>query len=259
MFDRYQSSRARRLWTESEMAGRRHPDSAALATAGALCIGVGLGYAASWLRAQRLRRQSSPSWGWGWFTEDKSFSLDAVSTLVVQAGKIPVKSDGGLLWMEVAPEQLLKSTVVSADAVVVPAGGANTFMMDCRAADGELESLLAPHGTYKLVSPRDVVRLAAQGRGVGQPEAEAVVRAASLLAWHAANRFSGIDGTPTLPPAAGTDGRRRKLASGRSLYPRVDPVAICLVISADGERRRHLAPSNALSRLPAPTGCLRQA
>jgi NAD+ diphosphatase len=66
-------------------------------------------------------------------------------------------------------------------------------------------------------------------------EVEAAVRAISLLAWHLDSVYSGADGTPTsFTPACG--GRRRKTASGRTMYPRMDAVAIVLVESADGQR-----------------------
>jgi len=54
------------------------------------------------------------------------------------------------------------------------------------------------------------------------------------LGWHRANQHSGTDGSET--SIGEYPGRRRVLASGRSLYPRIDPVAIVLVESADGLR-----------------------
>lgn len=202
--------------------------------ASALCVGAGLGY----LYARR-RTPPPPSWGWGWFTEPTKFEPSQTSTIIIHGGKIPVKSKGPLLWLHVSPEELQQHPAFAADALVVPAGTGSAFAIagessgDAKAA---LDSLLAPHGDFKWVAPRDVLFLATQGRA-GQAEVEAVVRAASLVAWHQAHRFAGSDGTPTLPPTASSNSKRRKHATtGRSLYPRVDPVAICLIESHDGER-----------------------
>ena len=73
--------------------------------------------------------------------------------------------------------------------------------------------------------------------GKGDPgEVEAVARAVSLLAWHKENAFSGVNGDPTEMSAGGSRRKQPSSAGGRTMYPRVDPVAICLVESVDGQR-----------------------
>jgi NAD+ diphosphatase len=65
--------------------------------------------------------------------------------------------------------------------------------------------------------------------------AEAAIRAASLLQWHRSAAFAGADGAPT---TVSSGGLRRKTggARQRTRSPRVDPVAIVRVESADGRR-----------------------
>ena len=206
-----------------------------LVAAAAAAAGLGLGYLLASLTG---KKKAPPSWGWGWFTDRlKPFSFsasDGPKSILVLDGKLPVKSKGPLLWLHQAPEELVGAPSASAEAISVPVGE-NAYAVDLRASEAQLAMLLREHGDFKWASPRDTLGLPAAGRAT-QTEIEGAVRAVSLLAWHRAHAYSGVDGVQTRPPPAGSDGRRRKLPSGRSLYPRVDPVAICLCISADGER-----------------------
>jgi NAD+ diphosphatase len=54
-----------------------------------------------------------------------------------------------------------------------------------------------------------------------------------VLMWHASHRFDGTDGSRTTITAGGF---KRVGASGRSTYPRVDPVAIMGIIHPAGDR-----------------------
>ena len=56
----------------------------------------------------------------------------------------------------------------------------------------------------------------------------------AISGWHARNRFMGSTGQPTVPVERGM---KRSISSTarEKVYPRIDPVAICLVISPGGE------------------------
>lgn len=103
------------------------------------------------------------------------------------------------------------------------------------AADGlrpeQLDTLLDTKaiGDVRWARPRELMSTAQ----LPEDEVAAIAGAVSLLAWHRSNRYGGADGAPT---EAAMSGWRRKSAAGRTLYPRVDPVAIVLVESADGSR-----------------------
>jgi NADH pyrophosphatase NudC (nudix superfamily) len=65
-------------------------------------------------------------------------------------------------------------------------------------------------------------------------EASLVAQGKSLLEWHQSARFCGYCGAETKPEEGG---RHRKCTKcQKTTYPRVNPVAIMLVLSPDGER-----------------------
>lgn len=151
-------------------------------------------------------------------------------------------SKGPIVWLAGAPDAEAVAALCGRTSAVIPIGSAtsNAYAVEI---DGEasvqkaVEGLLATQcqNGFKWVAPRDLIVLPSMRRATPS-EAEAVIRAISLLAWHKAHAFNGADGEPTAF-APDTLGRRRKLTtSGRSMYPRVDPVAIVLVVSSDGER-----------------------
>ena len=185
---------------------------------------------------------AAPSWGMGMFTSplaSSAFTRSTPGTLVVVGGKLPLASKGPIIWLTGAPDEVAVAAVAVRAATAIPVGGGRS---NAQAVDVALEDQTAVEAListqckngFKWVSPRDLLMLPAMRRA-STVEVEAVTRAVSLLAWHQAHAFSGADGSPTTF-VPGTLGRRRKLASGRSLYPRVDPVALVLVTSADGER-----------------------
>jgi hypothetical protein len=186
--------------------------------------------------------EATPSWGMGMFDSvlTSDFTRVEPGTLVVLNGKVPLASKGPIIWLAGTPENVGARAVAACAATAVPVGSAdsNAQAVELSAdADGlkDVEALISSQSpNFKWVAPRDLVVLPMMRRA-STAEAEAVVRAASLLAWHRAHAYSGADGSRTTF-APGTLGRRRKLSSGRSLYPRVDPVALVLVVSADGDR-----------------------
>jgi NADH pyrophosphatase NudC (nudix superfamily) len=189
--------------------------------------------------SKRARAQKSTGGGgsyvWGWFTGPLGlYTRPEPATLIVLGSKLPVAKDGPLIWLAGEPE-----TLVGAAHTFVPVGR-NAYAVDGGSIDsGLVQSLIDRHSAsagsdHRWASTRDLLGLPARGRAT-QIEVEAVVRAASLLAWHRSHAFNGADGSPTTMDAS-AGGRRRALASGRRVYPRVDPVAIVLVESADGER-----------------------
>lgn len=125
-----------------------------------------------------------------------------------------------------------RATAVLPDALVVPVGvqeGVDAVDVTTLAPE-KLNELLGDEVKWTLCRP-----LLSSGK-VDLDEVSAIARAVSLLTWHKENAFSGIDGSPT---EYAQEGRRRKQpssAGGRTMYPRVDPVAICLVESCDGSR-----------------------
>ena len=228
----------------------RRSDSLVLATA---AVGVGIAVRI-WL-TRRHQRQAAAllattssstthnNADWGLFSSalPNGFALPNPSVLIVIDGKIPVAAKGPIAWLPGTPDEALASISPSVrtsfDSVPV---GSNAVAIDLGAGSSSTAShvtaLLAAHYPQgvKMASGRELLFLLPTRASAD--EVEAVVRAVSLLAWHRSAAYSGVDGTPT-SFAPNTEGRRRKLAgSGRSLYPRVDPVAIVLCVSADGER-----------------------
>ena len=70
--------------------------------------------------------------------------------------------------------------------------------------------------------------------GFSKQEVALAGQALAMARWHSANRFTGGGGLPTFPVECGMK-RSGGTSSREKLYPRIDPVAICLVISPDGE------------------------
>jgi NAD+ diphosphatase len=83
----------------------------------------------------------------------------------------------------------------------------------------------------------EVVNLRGLGRIFDDTSSQLVSSATALLNWHASNRFSPIDGTPTKPARAGWS--RVNPLTGHEEFPRIDPAVICLV--HDGGDRAVLA------------------
>ena len=167
---------------------------------------------------------------WGWFTSSwrvpsctPPLATAARRTLLVIGGKVPCDA-GGIIY--VAPSESLALPPLALAVRAAP-------MLDAvdLPEDSAVEALLGGRDA-SWRAPRELFGLVAQ-RKASEEEASAAISAVSLLAWHRSAAFSGTDGSPT---ALAEEGRRSKLASGRTLYPRVDPVAIVLVESADGSR-----------------------
>jgi len=59
-------------------------------------------------------------------------------------------------------------------------------------------------------------------------------QALAISGWHSVNRFMGSTGLPTIPIECGLK-RSISITAKEKVYPRIDPVAICLVISPDGD------------------------
>jgi len=193
-------------------------------------VGIGAGSAALYIVLARRRRRAAQAWGW--FTSaTSSFKRDTPATLLSLDGKVPVRAKGPIAWLAVSPEPVLGGACLS-----IPVCGDENVVVAAvpRDKSERANALLKAGGEYKWVAPRGLLGLPAQSRA-SIAEVEAVVRATSLLAWHQDTAFSGADGQHTnFAPA--TLGRRRKTAAGKTLYPRMDAVAIVLVVSADGTR-----------------------
>lgn len=198
-------------------------------------IGLSLGLSAGLLARRRpslfpaLAAAASPvSSQWGWFTQQHPDQRPPESLLLVVDSKVPMR-EGAIIYVP-------KACLESADGLsgVVKMGetaGAVDATDDQTWAAEQLG--LTSRDEVKWVDPRGLLRMAGSARPIKRPEAEAVIRAVSLLKWHRSAAFHGADGKPTSWAA---EGHRRKSASGRTLYPRVNPVAIVIVESADGER-----------------------
>ena len=162
---------------------------------------------------------------WGAFTEKASWPAQSLSlTLCVIDGKVPLRGDGAVAYTAG------RAVATLPGALCVPVGVVDGVdAVDAASCPPDkLDTLLG--GEVKWVLCRALLGKVDAG------EAAAIARAVSLLAWHKENAFSGVDGAPT---EYALSGRRRKQppsAGGRTMYPRVDPVAICLVESADGTR-----------------------
>lgn len=200
-----------------------------------LGIGIGIGVLVMVRRRGSGDAPSTSAASWGMFTGNTVIPVEfhvKPATLLCYNGTVPVRVGGGLAWLAVRPEPVLGSMCLN-----VPVGNCSeeAFAANVpRDKHESAEALLKPGGEFTWKSPRELLYLPAQGRA-SVSEVEAAVRAISLLAWHLDSVYSGADGTPTsFTPACG--GRRRKTASGRTMYPRMDAVAIVLVESADGQR-----------------------
>lgn len=166
------------------------------------------------------------SWGF-WTRPRKAWApAGAAHTLLIVAGKVPI-GDTGILY---AAGRAVSIGAPAGAAVVGVADGIDAMDADSLPA-GRLAELIG--STVDWQPPRSLLNLVAKQR-LAEAEVTAVCDAVAVLGWHRANAFSGADGTPSAPGEL--PGRRRLLSSGRSLYPRIDPVAIVLCESADGER-----------------------
>ena len=161
---------------------------------------------------------------WGAFTSPSTWSPDPslgeLTLVVLPDGSLPSR-DGALA---LAPGA---ASIVAPGALAVPMAP----RVSAVALTAEAAAAAVPGAAWRPW------REFARG-GALAPDVEAAVRAGALLAWHRAARHWGVDGSPTAPA---DDGRRRVAGGGgasrpRTLYPRVDPVAIVLCVSADGER-----------------------
>ena len=167
---------------------------------------------------------------WGFWTSPRPKTwvptVGAAHTLLVVAGKVPL-GDSGLLY---ASGRAATIGAPAGASVVRVADGIDAMDADSLAA-GRLAELIGSAVDWQ--PPHSLLGLAGK-KLLAEAEATAVCDAVSLLGWHRANQHSGADGSETKPGEL--PGRRRFLSSGRSLYPRVDPVAIVLCESADGQR-----------------------
>lgn len=133
-----------------------------------------------------------------------SFSDDDAAVVVADAasGRTALKA-----------EQLLHA--LNASAELQDALGASSDAPAVFAVGHPRALLMLPSGS---IPDRDMSDFAV-GRGV--------------LMWHAGHRFDGSDGSRTVIAAGGF---KRVGASGRTVYPRVDPVAIMGILHPDGNR-----------------------
>jgi hypothetical protein len=90
-------------------------------------------------------------------------------------------------------------------------------------------SALSSTNKYALISGRDFLK----GES-SQPDSGIAGYALSLHLWHKNNAFLPSTGEATISIEGGL--KRAGIVSGMKTYPRVDPVAIACVISADGKR-----------------------
>tara|TARA_B110001452_G_scaffold225151_1_gene199014 strand:+ start:1131 stop:2096 length:966 start_codon:yes stop_codon:yes gene_type:complete len=155
----------------------------------------------------------------GTFAYTRRWEAETPRTLLVQRGQVPVR-DGRVCFAQAAPD------------------GANgieavTFATRAQAmsADGITEEAMqaALGGEVSWTAPRSLLQMV-QLLPETEDEVTAVCSAVSLLQWHIENKFSSVDGSPTVI----ADGGKKRLRGGSSLHPRVDPVAIVLCVSADG-------------------------
>jgi NAD+ diphosphatase len=175
-----------------------------------------------------LGRQIDQGMSWGFWTRPRKVwaPAGAAQTLLIVAGKVPI-GDAGILY---AVGRAASIGPPAGAAVVGVADGIDAMDADNLPA-GRLTELIG--STVDWQPPRSLLNLVAK-RILAEAEVTAVCDAVALLGWHRANAFSGADGTPSTP--GDLPGRRRVLSSGRSVYPRIDPVAIVLCVSADGQR-----------------------
>lgn len=168
-------------------------------------------------------------------------------TLLVVRGCVPVRNEAILYApgraasvpgagdvVRVAPTvEACAADAVPEGAIAALLGGAGAGSTGAAAspAAGQTSSS-ATGAAVDWTAPRQLLPLVARG-SVSEAEVADVCKAVSLVAWNQQNAFSGVDGLPTSPAL---EGRRRRRQNGGSVYPRVDPVAIVLVESHDGER-----------------------
>lgn len=74
----------------------------------------------------------------------------------------------------------------------------------------------------------------ASQHNLSKPDIAVAGQALAISGWHSMNRFMGSTGLPTVPVECGLK-RSSSVTAKEKVYPRIDPVAICLVISPDGD------------------------
>ena len=155
---------------------------------------------------------------WGAFNGEARWHVAGSRLLLVLRGTVPVRNG---------------QVIYGIDAVA-NAGDAVRFAQHAvaqNAAALSAEEITQALGTddFMWTPPRALLAL----EQLADEEVSAVCGAVSLLKWHQDNVFGGRDGLAT---SLAADGRKRMHSDGRSLHPRIDPVAIVIVESADGER-----------------------
>ena len=157
----------------------------------------------------------------GTFAHTSRWAADQDKTLLVLNGQVPVR-DGRVCYAgeSVAGTEAREAITFATRAKAVSVDGLP-----------EAAVLSALGGPVSWTAPRGLLQMV-QLVPETEDEVSAVCGVVSLLAWHQENKYSGIDGSLTEL----ADGGKKRLRGGRSLHPRVDPVAIVLVASADGTR-----------------------
>jgi NADH pyrophosphatase NudC (nudix superfamily) len=155
-------------------------------------------------------------------------------TLLTVDGKAPTQQDGAFAYVKgsagsLVPGALAVPLAPGVEALAVDAITASALIA-CR---GEAPPTWRSWRELLLGAPELAEGVVGPSAPSSAVEAEAVVRAIALLAFHKSHAFYGVDGTPTTSAGGG---RHRATTGGRIIYPRTDPVAICLVESADGQR-----------------------
>ena len=128
------------------------------------------------------------------------------------------------------PDTPPSSAATAVIAVDVATGASALTAEAALAALNDNEALrtaaqLSADAAFQVTHPRTTLFL--PKRAATPEDLSNFATARGLLVWHAANRFCGRDGSRTAPEAGGA--KRVSTASGASLYPRVDPVAIMAI------------------------------
>jgi NAD+ diphosphatase len=164
---------------------------------------------------------------WGMFSRPTAFASIAAKTLLVVNGTVPIGvSDGTLRYV---PSD--SASLGLADAVrmgeCVEAACADDL------PSSQVRTLTGSDVTWQPSRALMFRKIMSVDARSSEAEAEAAMSAVPLLNWHRSNAFGGDDGLPT---TIASGGRARTLSSGRTLYPRINPVCIVVVEDADGER-----------------------
>ena len=142
----------------------------------------------------------------GTFANTRRWAAEGDKTLLVLKGQVPVR-DGRVCYAgaSVAGGEALEAVTFATRAKAVSVDSLPE------------EAVLAALGGDKVswTPPRALLQMV-QLLPESEDEVSAVCGAVSLLAWHAENQFSGIDGSATQL----ADGGQKRLRGGRSLHPR---------------------------------------